>query len=468
MKRLLIAVLLAAQCLTFLDGDPPRVVAQEAPPALGSVVMDDPLTAPSVVVNAFECETGAVARQFTTEGAVTRVRGRCRPNDAFAALGFQPQYLRLQDGEIRAEVKLLQGGDRAGFGFHVRLGEGTNAFYYVNAIPALNSVQIGRAGAERGTMLSERRDAGVPLSASDWNTIAVRMQGPKLWVLVNDQPVLTAEDATYDGVLARLNVFRTGSPDDQDEAAIAVRNLRVSSLEGADLARSPTFSPPLSSVPEGMTPPTPGSIVLDDPLTSGGVVPDRPCPTGRAGNFPVAEGLRMSVRGKCFDTATGAFTRAVVPGLLIPDGTIQFDARSDAQTERSTLFVHVRATNLEGRVNSYALGFFMGLGQAGIYKNVDGRGTPLAERHDLAGQVSWGEWNTVSVRVEGTNLWLLLNDRPMLWAEDPQFATGGVMVTFARTGNPDDEIEASAVVRNMRVSAAEGAPTDRSPTYERP
>src|SRR5215208_4065015 len=53
-----------------------------------------------------------------------------------------------------------------------------------------------RAG-QQIAVLAQRRDVGGLVRPDDWNTLAIRLLGDSLWMLVNGQPVLGAEDGTY-------------------------------------------------------------------------------------------------------------------------------------------------------------------------------------------------------------------------------------------------------------------------------
>jgi hypothetical protein len=70
--------------------------------------------------------------------------------------------------------------------------------------------------------------------------------------------VLTGSDASYDSGAVNLNVARTGDTADDVEAAVALRNLRVSGWDAGDPARRPSYQPPPPAAVPG--PPRVGRI----------------------------------------------------------------------------------------------------------------------------------------------------------------------------------------------------------------
>ena len=65
----------------------------------------------------------------------------------------------------------------------------------------------------------------------------MRMQGPELWLLVNDQPILSVSDGALTTGTMWVSLLRTGDPGDPQESAVVVRNLRLSGLAEGDQAR---------------------------------------------------------------------------------------------------------------------------------------------------------------------------------------------------------------------------------------
>jgi hypothetical protein len=77
-----------------------------------------------------------------------------------------------------------------------------------------------------------------------WNSLAVRADGPNLWALLNHQPIISATDASFDSGSVSLMLIRDGNLDDEDETAVALKNLRMSALANGDPARAPIYQQP--------------------------------------------------------------------------------------------------------------------------------------------------------------------------------------------------------------------------------
>jgi hypothetical protein len=113
------------------------------------------------------------------------------------------------------EARATSGADRVGLSLWVRGNFVANAGYYVVRLePAAGRASLHWNAGGGGGTLAERADLGALLAADGWNSVAVRMQGPKLWVLINDQEVLSAVDGALDEGIVALGVFRSGPLED--------------------------------------------------------------------------------------------------------------------------------------------------------------------------------------------------------------------------------------------------------------
>ena len=143
-------------------------------------------------------------------------------------------------------------------------------------------------------------------------------------------------------------------------------------------------------------PPTVGAVVVEDSLTSGGLVPTGSCPSGRALAETVGEGLIFKVRGPCTGDSTSAIAQTQIPGLRIPDGEIRFETRFVSAPERASLAVFIRSSEVNGRRHGY--GFVVGTaGFVTVLALGDGGSRPIGT--GIAMRIPWTEWNTVSIRV---------------------------------------------------------------------
>ena len=131
----------------------------------------------------------------------------------------------LNDGEVAVEVRSTsEAEDRAFLQLFVRLQGGRAGFngYNVTWSPSLGWAALRRMREGEGTTLAERTDLP-PVSLADGATVAVRVQGPTFWLLVNGDVLLSgtdpAEDAIDSGRLG-LGVIREGHTDDDDELRV--------------------------------------------------------------------------------------------------------------------------------------------------------------------------------------------------------------------------------------------------------
>jgi hypothetical protein len=242
------------------ESPPPKVdAAGAAPSTTGAVVLEDRLTGPGATT-ASECATHRNARVFVGEGLLFKVTGKCTDTSTIASVNQYVNGLTLPDGEVRVELKAVSGHERARFRLSVRSDDQGSNRYYVAFEPGNGSAQLIRSANNEETVLAERTDLAGVAAATDWNALAVRLQGPNLWVLLNDQPILNATDSTYDMGQVILALVRLGNLEDAQESAVVFRNLRVSGLDNSDQARVPTYVPPAAAAPAPSGEPWVGDI----------------------------------------------------------------------------------------------------------------------------------------------------------------------------------------------------------------
>jgi hypothetical protein len=107
-------------------------------------------------------------------------------------------------------------------------------------------------------------------------------------------------------------------------------------------------------------------------------------------------------------------------------------------------------------------------GEAKLFNFADGSMSIITSRSDAQGLAIPTDWNRLAVRVRGGELWMLVNDDPILYASEVWSERGGVGIRVLREGNPDDEDETTVVFRNLTLSTVSGAGEGRSPTYSQP
>ena len=454
----------------------PVVVAQEAtdPPELGASILEDPLAATGAM-RATACPTGRNAGEFVPDGFRVKVTGRCVAEHTTAFLRLAVPGLVMRDGEASVEAAAMEGSDRVRISLFARQqanGDG----YSLSWEPGLGVAALRKSAGETGILLAER--TGVPRGESGGSTrLSLRLSGDRLWGFVNDELLVTATDAAFSEGVVALAVGRRGTPDEDAPTTVTWRNLRVAGLAEGDAARQPTYEPPASGprpaafVPPAGVPPAVGGVVMEESLATSGTFPSFTCPTGRGGGEQGGEGYTLRLRGRCIETLSTAFVAPPVSGLIIADGEMSVDFKVTAGFERTVVALNVRA---QGDPNGlptgvYAFVLMPAQGVAMVLKAGTAQGpTVLAQRRDVGTLVRRDEWNSVSVRLIGSGLWLLVNEQPVLAAEDGTYTAGRAGIQVERSGNANDEDEVAVVLRNLRVSAIEGAPDDRAPVYERP
>jgi hypothetical protein len=471
-------VLLASALLmsaSFLPASVPVARADDPAdlPELGAVVLDDPLTAVGAL-GPGRCPTGLVTSDFVREGFRIAITGRCTETSS-AGSRVTSRGTSIGDGEVAVDVTVASGVERARVAVYARNQENGDG-YYLALDPAAGRVELRKNAGETAVLLAERTDLDpIPLGA--WTHLALRLEGDHLWGIVNDAPVLSTTDGAYGTGTIAIGALRLGNPDDEAPMNSVWRGLRMTALAAGDAARAPSYQPPAaaqpaprpapSSVPPTGAPPQAVDVVVEEEPGKPGLIPVGSCPTGRGSGSAVDEGLLMKVSGHCVEGGSFAEAGVGVPGLAILDGEIRFEFKVTNGYDR--LYLGVVAREAPRTASGYAFVVQPGSGSAAISKAQSGAAAArLTSRSDLAPLIHRDDWNTVAIRLRGASLWLLLNDQPILSADDGAYDKGGVSFLIGRVGNPEDEDEVAMVVRNVRVSRIEGVPTDRSPTYSPP
>ena len=232
---------------------PPGVLS--TPPPLGAALLLDSLLAPGFVMPNTSA-TGACGSVFDPDGYRLRASGKCVDSQQRPFVAWHAKRLVVPDGEVRLEFRTAAGHDRAEFVLWLR-DQNTPDFstYLLRLQPAAGVAALGLRSGGKETTLARRNDLAAIFAPESWLSIAVRLQGPNLWVLLNDEVILPAADATYDRGTLNVVVSRQGDPSDDQEVAVVLRNLAVSSLSPPELAREPMLGCQLKT-------PLPGNIVV--------------------------------------------------------------------------------------------------------------------------------------------------------------------------------------------------------------
>ena len=171
-------------------------------PGTGSVVFEHPLTSPGVVPTGFAAP-GRGAVEQSAEGVILEVWGRCAEQAQTATQGASIRGLVLADGEVSLEFKVLsrRGKNRR----FRRLRSPVCTEFLLIQRPAMSGVgTLARSsGGPIETLAQRKMISGKIVTPDDWNSMSVRLQGPNLWLVVNDQPVLSAVDSALEPAPSR-------------------------------------------------------------------------------------------------------------------------------------------------------------------------------------------------------------------------------------------------------------------------
>jgi hypothetical protein len=228
---------------------------ESAPPAVGDLVMEDPLTGSSLAGYRTVSRNGRNVSEPVGEGRIIKVSGPTTSSTTQAALTDRINFVTVPDGEIRVEFKLVSGYERARIRLWFRDQGRETESYVAEVDPASGHIQLryySYAGPDQ--VLAERSELAELFSPDDWNTLAVRLRGNELWALIGETPVLWAADPRLSSGEVLLGLRRLGSTEDTEESAVVFRNLRVSALADGEPTRVPTY------VPQEPQPPRVGRI----------------------------------------------------------------------------------------------------------------------------------------------------------------------------------------------------------------
>jgi hypothetical protein len=227
-------------------------------------------------------------------------------------------------------------------------------------------------------------------------------------------------------------------------------------------AAPPTIQAAAPAVQDMPASPGLGATLFESALTGPEVFAPGSCPTGAAGGENVGEGFKLSVRGRCVAGANAA--NLPVPGreITVWDGDLAIGFRVDAGAERAGINFYVRIRDSANLLSAY---LNLAAGHIELFRRENGVNTVVASRQDLGDFMDPTDWNRLALRLRGGQVWLLINDEPVLHASDMPDYSGGIGLGLVREGNIDDQDEVAVVFRDLVLSGLEG-PADVEPEAE--
>jgi hypothetical protein len=169
--------------------------------------------------------------EFTDGALRITIRGQCREGSSVADLTVRAPNATFSDGEISVQARVSEGAERAFYYFGGRVASDGSGGYGAYVFPS-QGVGIRRwtAPSRPGAALGQETDQSfIPLE-DGWNTVALRFQGTRIWLLVNETPVLMVEDDAFGSGGVQLGVGRTGEIGDTATVTVLFRDFRVRSL----------------------------------------------------------------------------------------------------------------------------------------------------------------------------------------------------------------------------------------------
>ena len=215
-----------------------------------------------------------------------------------------------------------------------------------------------------------------------------------------------------------------------------------------------------SSVPP---PPPLGAVTYENPLKDERVFKAGRCFGGRAFTQYVGEGFKLRVMGTCFLLSEDeGWITVPANGVTVGDGDVALDFKVVDGLPRARVGLYVR--NADGR--QIGAQVHPGKGEASLFSSFESQPTELASSYSLGSVLKPGDWNRMAMRVSGPDVWLLLNDEPVLYASGVHADAGGVIIELVRDGTAreDDKEESAIVVRNLELTSLEGGEPGRAPT----
>ncbi|MFN8522730.1 MAG: hypothetical protein U0821_06430 [Chloroflexota bacterium] len=422
----------------------PVAHAQADPAQRGRELLAEELLAPGPRAMLGTCRSGRNGAGYDNGGITLRVTGRCAdgddsPNNAQVAAFFPA--VNLRDGEVSIEAKVIDGAERTRIQIAGRadVARYTGYLAYVEPLRGVAGIRRSDSGPE-GSTLVEKSDLGQLAAEGEWLTLALRVRGNTLWLLVNGKLLVSATDGAFGDGIALIQTIRTGSSDDDRTSAAVFRNLRVHDL--ADT--SPQRASRVAGEPTPLGPPTRSDAAFADAAR-----PD-PCPSGRNSTESTTGGLRIHVTGKCVDDATTATIGVGVRDYVLRDGEVHIELRVEDLAERMGLEIWFREQ--ESPATGYVMRLAPSTGYADIVRSLDGDLTGLIRRTDLRDRFEDGEWINIAVRVDGPRMWVLLGEETVLAAIDPSLQAGGVTFVARRFGSPDEEQRGVLSLRGLKLS----------------
>lgn len=239
-----IALAATSKVVSSRIDDGPESELMAPPPDVGDVILADSLTGPTLIP-AGSCATQRGRRQYLGEGLATIVTGRCVATSTVAVLNTPVTGVELHNGSVSVAFKLTYGAERARIRLITRL-DSSGAHYAAQLTPATNTLTLHKFivnPVAREVSLANEDVTGIA-SISDWNTLELRLQNERIWVMLNDRVIIARMDGDIPKGGILFSTLRLGSLDDAEETTAIYRDLRVARLADEGESSGTSFTPP--------------------------------------------------------------------------------------------------------------------------------------------------------------------------------------------------------------------------------
>jgi hypothetical protein len=178
------------------------------------------------------CTSGANVGTFEPDGLRLRVTGRCGALSTAASLEANPFDLTMGDGEARVEFRVDSGWQRTGIGLLILDTAEGGVSLSARLLPSVGSAALVAEPGGESKVLARRDGIEAGLREGEWASLAIQRQGSRAWLVLNDEPILAANDVPMGRGIVLPYVNRFGRPEEEAEAVVTFANFSGSIVEG--------------------------------------------------------------------------------------------------------------------------------------------------------------------------------------------------------------------------------------------
>jgi hypothetical protein len=428
--RLASAVVLA-WCLA---GQSRTLQATEGPPTPGTLVLELPFVTQGSDEVSLSCPSGRNRPEYTDEGLLLRVSGRCLDSSSFAAASFFVEGLHVPDGEIRFAFRPREGADRGELRVWFR-EQGPLTGYSLTLSLATGGMQLRRLtgfpqSGGTSTVLAERAGSSPPFTQSDWSRLAIRLFGPNLWVLLNEEPVLVYADPSFSSGRLWVELLRIGDLDEPSPTVVLIRDFVISALSEPTIGHWPR------RVPRGGA--EPGAVLLSDPFDdpADGWLPQA-APRPAIEEFGYVGGEYVVGR---IDPESLFVPHSAIPGIY-SDVSVAVNVRLVGGTEGRYATLSCRENITQDGETDYRLYVHPALGRFKIERSQPGPNVVLVPWQSSPAISRGGASNRVELTCVGSTIQATINGVVVAVTEDSTYSSGRLVLAVGAL-NPPLPVEA--------------------------